>query len=100
MAVVFIPALLQRFSGGRAQVEVEGATVRQVIENLEHACPGIRAKLLDGDRLRPNIQVAVDGAVGPLGLREPTSPESEVHFVAAISGGSAKSAVLPGKISA
>ncbi len=87
MPSVFIPALLQQYSGGRAQVEVEGKTVRQVIENLEQACPGIRAHLLDGDRLRPNIQVAVDGAVGPLGLREPTSPASEVHFVAAISGG-------------
>ncbi len=42
---------------------------------------------MDGDRLRPNIQVAVDGAVGPLGLRERADPASEIHFVAAISGG-------------
>jgi molybdopterin synthase sulfur carrier subunit len=87
MPLVFIPALLRPLSGGRPQVEVEGATVRQVIENLEQACPGIRDRLLDGDRLRPNIQVAVDGAVAPLGLREPTAPACEVHFVAAVSGG-------------
>ena len=87
MPAVFIPALLQNLTGGRTLVEVEGATVRQVIDNLERACPGIRSRLLEGDRLRANIQVAVDGAIAPLGLREPTAPESEVQFVAAISGG-------------
>jgi molybdopterin synthase sulfur carrier subunit len=87
MPVVFIPALLQEMTGGRRSVEVEGATVREVLDNLERACPGIRAHLLEGDRLRPHIQVAVDGAVGPLGLRERTEPASEIHFVAAISGG-------------
>jgi molybdopterin synthase sulfur carrier subunit len=87
MPVVFIPALLQEMTGGRTFIEVEGATVRQVIDNLERACPGIRERLLEGDRLRPHVQVAVDGAVGPLGLRERTEPTSEVHFVAAISGG-------------
>ena len=69
-------------------MEVEGSTVRQIIDNLEQAWPGLRERLVAGDRLRSNISVAVDGEVSPLGLLERVSPSSEVHFVAAISGGS------------
>ena len=74
-------------TGGRASVEAEGATVRQVIESLERTWPGIRERLLEQDRLRPNISVAVDGEVTPMGLLETVGPASEVHFVAAIKGG-------------
>lgn len=87
MPTVFIPTLLQAVTGGRSRVEVEGATVRQLIESLERAWPGIGERLLDGGTLRPNISVAVDGEVTPLGLLEPVSPSSEVHFIAAIKGG-------------
>ena len=61
--------------------------MRQVIENMERAWPGIRERLLEGGTLRPNISVAVDGEVTPMGLLEPVSPSSEVHFIAAIKGG-------------
>jgi molybdopterin synthase sulfur carrier subunit len=87
LAIVFIPTLLQPLTGGRASIEAEGATVRQVIESMETAWPGIRERLLEKDRLRPNISVAVDGEVTPMGLLEPVGPTSEVHFVAAIKGG-------------
>ncbi|HZT31075.1 MAG TPA: MoaD/ThiS family protein [Bryobacteraceae bacterium] len=88
MPTVYIPTLLQNLTGGRATVEADGATVREVIENLERSWPGLRERLLDQERLRPNISVAVDGEVSPLGLLERVSPASEVHFVAAIRGGS------------
>ncbi len=87
MATVFIPALLQPAVGGAGQLDVPGTTVRQVIENLDRLHPGVLAKLVDGGRLRPNLSVAVDGEVSPLGLMEPVGPHSEVHFVTAISGG-------------
>ena len=87
MPAVYIPALLQRADRREAAGGGGRRTVREVIENLERRCPGIREQLMDGDRLRTNIQVAVDGEVCPMGLREPTQPESEVHFVAAIRGG-------------
>jgi len=87
LPTVFIPTLLQTLTGGRSSVEVEGATVRQVIDNLEQAWPGIRERLLDQGKLRPNISIAVDGEVTPMGLLEPVTPSSEVHFIAAIKGG-------------
>jgi len=87
LAIVFIPALLRSLTGGKASVQAEGTTVRQVVENLEHAWPGIRERLMEQDRLLPNISVAVDGEVSPMGLLETVGPASEVHFVTAIKGG-------------
>ena len=87
MATVFIPTLLQAATGGRSVVEAQGTTVRRVIEDLDRQFPGIADRLVDGGRLRPNVSVAVDGEVSPVGLLEPVSPESEVHFVTAIKGG-------------
>lgn len=87
MPTVYIPALLQPLTGGRSAVQVPGATVAEVIENLDRDWPGIGARLAEGGRLRPNISVAVDGEVTPLGLLERLNASSEVHFVAAIKGG-------------
>jgi molybdopterin converting factor small subunit len=84
---VYIPTLLQSLTGGQSSVSAEGSTVRQVIDHLEKAHPGIRDRLLDQGRLRPNISVAVDGEVSPMGLLEAVGPASEVHFIAAIKGG-------------
>ena len=87
MSEVHIPAMLRELTGGRSPVEAAGATVREVIEDLDRRWPGIRDRLMEGGRLRPNLSVAVDGEVSPLGLRETVAPASEIHFVAAIKGG-------------
>jgi len=72
---------------GRAEIEVEGATVRQIIANLVTQYPGLQDRLLDNGRLRPNISIAIDSEITPLGLMEAVSPSSEVHFITAIRGG-------------
>jgi molybdopterin synthase sulfur carrier subunit len=58
-----------------------------VVEALEAKFPGIRGRLCDGDTLRPGIAVAVDTQVTRLGLAQPVSAESEVHFLPAVGGG-------------
>jgi molybdopterin converting factor small subunit len=87
VAVVFIPALLRELTGGQDRLEVSGATVRQIVNNLESAYPGVRERLCQGDRLSPNVQVAVDGHVSRLGMLEKVGADSEVHFIPAMSGG-------------
>ncbi len=87
MATVWIPSLMRDLTEGRQTVEVEGSTVRQVIRNLEEAFPGIRSRLCAGDELAPHINVAVDGIVTRIGMLERVEPESEIHFLPAVSGG-------------
>jgi hypothetical protein len=79
--------MLRNLTGGLSTVEAAGTTVREIIDNLEVRWPGLRGRLTDGDRLLPNLSVAVDGEISTLGLREAVGPASEVHFVTAIRGG-------------
>ncbi len=82
---------MQMISGGREQVRVAGATIRQVVNNLEGLYPGIKDRLLQDDALMPGLSVAVDGEFSRLGLMEPVGENSEIHFLPAISGGSLSS---------
>lgn len=98
MATVFIPTLLQAMTGGRGVVEAEGSTVRRIVEDLDRQFPGIAERLADSGRLRPNVSVAVDGEVSPLGMLEQVGQASEVHFVTAIKGGSSPGAWRSGHL--
>lgn len=87
MATVWIPSLLRDLTGGRETLSASGSTVRQLIDVLERDYPGIKARLCDGNQLRPGLSVAVDSAIARLGLAEPVKDNSEVHFLPAIGGG-------------
>ena len=49
MTTVLIPTPLRRLTGGQAKVDVPGATVEEVVQNLEANYPGFGERLLDGD---------------------------------------------------
>jgi molybdopterin synthase sulfur carrier subunit len=87
MPTLWIPTPLRDLTQGKASVVVSGSSVREAIESLEAKFPGIRERLCDGERIRPNISVMVDGQVSHLKMRERLRVGSEVHFVIAISGG-------------
>jgi len=87
MATVFIPGSMRDLTGGQAEIEVHGSTVRDIVDELDVAHPGVKDWLVDGNRLKPSLSVAVDGVVSPLGLLQDVEGNSEVHFVAAIAGG-------------
>ena len=84
MPTVFIPNALRHLVDDQESVQVPGSSVREVLNNLD---PILREALLEGTRLKPNLAVAVDGAVAPMGLLERVEAESEIHFIAALSGG-------------
>jgi sulfur-carrier protein len=61
MAVeVRIPTILRSYTGGAKAVEVSGATLREVLDRVESAHPGIRERIVDGDDLRRFINVYVN----------------------------------------
>jgi molybdopterin synthase sulfur carrier subunit len=87
MAIVFVPAQLQSLTGGESRVEVEGRTVREVIDSLETRYPGLKARLCREDQLAPSLQVSIDSVMSTQGLRAKVGADSEVHFLPAIGGG-------------
>ena len=86
MATVYIPSLMRDITS-QAKLQVSGSTVRQIVDNLEQAYPGLKDRLIENNRLRESISVVVDGEVTPIGLLEKVGEDSEVHFVPAIAGG-------------
>ena len=87
MATVFIPSLMQKLSDGNGKVRVEGATVRQIVNNLDAQYPGFKERLVEDGRIKGSISVAIDGEITPMGMLEKVGEESEVHFLPAIGGG-------------
>ena len=86
MAVVRLRAPLSELAGGRRELQLEGATVAEVLRALEHAHPEIAGWILDErGRIREHINVFVNRDYG----REETTvgPEDRLHVLPAISGG-------------
>lgn len=88
MPTVWIPPLLRDLTGGRETIPVVGATVGEVIDALEQLHPGIRERLCASGNLRPGLAAFVDTEAARQGLAQPVGPDSEVHFLPAIGGGS------------
>ena len=84
------PAPLRPMAGGNSQVQVEGATLADVIENLEAAHPGFRDRLLDeAGALRKfvNIFVADDDVRYLDGLATAVPAGETVSIIPAVAGG-------------
>jgi molybdopterin converting factor small subunit len=90
MAVTIrIPTPLRTLTGGEDQVRADGATVGQVIDNLEKHHPGIRDRLLDekGVRRFVNIYVGDEDIRFLDGLETKLRGGEEISIVPAIAGG-------------
>ena len=92
MAVtVRIPTTLRPLSGGASTVTVEGATLADVLKNLNAAHPGFSDRLFDGaGNLHKfvNIFVADDDVRYMDGLNTAVPAGSTVSIIPAVAGGS------------
>ena len=85
MAVVRVRGAL-REKAGRAEVEVDGASVGELLAELERAHPALGGWILDErGRLRRHINVFVNGELE--GEDAAVRPEDRVDVLPAISGG-------------
>jgi sulfur-carrier protein len=87
MPTVHIPPQMRDLTGGAADVQAPGDTLRQVVVALERRFPGIAARLTADDRVAPGLAVSIDGVVTSRGLLARVGPESEIHFLPAFGGG-------------
>ncbi len=75
MSVVRIPPTLRPETAGAREVDVDGATVRDVLEELVERFPALRDRLWDGGELAPFVNVYVAGE----DVRTLDGPETRVR---------------------
>jgi molybdopterin/thiamine biosynthesis adenylyltransferase/rhodanese-related sulfurtransferase/molybdopterin converting factor small subunit len=90
MATIRIPTPLRPLAGGADEVEVEGVTVRELLDNLETRHQGFRARLQSADG---SLRHFVNLYVGPDDIRDLGGLDTElkdgdtVSIIPAIAGG-------------
>ena len=84
---VFIPTPLRSYTGERAEVQAEGATLAEVLADLDRRHPGMRFRIIDeqeGIRRHMRIFINRDQARS---LDAALKPGDEVLIFQALSGG-------------
>ena len=86
---VRIPTILRTYTGGAKAVEASGATLDELLNNLDAAHGGLRDRLVDGEKLRRFVNVYLnDEDVRFLGgLETPVKDGDTVTVLPAVAGG-------------
>jgi sulfur-carrier protein len=88
---VRIPTPLRRVTEGAAEVEAQGSSVRELIEDLERRYPGMRERLCDDSgevRRFVNIFVGDEDIRFLSGVDTPLQEGTQISIVPAVAGGS------------
>ncbi len=84
---VYIPSPLRSYTGGESLVEGSGATLAELLRELDARFPGIRFRVIDEqDRIREHIRFFIGGELGRE-ITHPIATGQEVHILCALSGG-------------
>ncbi len=87
MISVSIPSQLISYTGGATRAQADGATVDEVLRDLDRLYPGIRFRVVDEqDRIRRHMRIFV-GREAARDLRMPLRPGDELLIFGALSGG-------------
>lgn len=86
-----IPTPLRGFTGGADEVEAEGGTVGEALRAAGHAHPGLLEKVLDGDRVRPfvNVFMGSENIKAHGGLDAELADGAVLSIIPAVAGGHA-----------
>lgn len=84
---VIIPSPLLSYTRQQKEVDATGATVAELLEDLNRSFPGIRFRMIDEqDAIRPHMKIFVNGEQ-VFALKTALTPTDEVHILQALSGG-------------
>jgi len=84
---VKIPSPLRSYTHNAASVESEGATLRDVLADLDRRYPGMRFRMIDEhDGIRRHIRLFVNTEEAK-DLSRPVRAGDTVHLICALSGG-------------
>ena len=87
---VRIPTILRNYSGGNSTVEVAAGTLVEVLDNLETAAPGIKARIVDDEgalRRFVNVFVGEEDVRFLDGINTVIADGATVSVIPAVAGG-------------
>jgi len=89
MALVRLSTPLRRFTDGKPEVTAEGATLAELLEDLDRRHPGIAEKILNQGEIQRFVNIYVDNEDVRLGdgLKTRLNKDSVVSILPAVSGG-------------
>ncbi len=84
---VYVPGPLRSYTAQQSAVEAGGATLAELVGDLDRRFPGIRFRMIDEqDAIRPHIKLFVnESQVKELGVALDSG--DAIHIICAISGG-------------
>ena len=78
---------LRGYTNHQSEVEAHGATLDEMLRDMEHRYTGIRFRIVDEqDRIREHIKIFVN-AQQQVRLDSPLQPTDTIHIIGALSGG-------------
>lgn len=84
---VYVPAALKSYTGQKDEVEADGATLDEVLRELDGRYPGFRFRIIDEqDSIRPHIKIFVNNELAS-DLNILVRGEDEISILLALSGG-------------
>ncbi len=84
---VFVPIGMRPLTDGQRIVSATGSTIAEVVDDLESNYPGFHDSLVEGNRLKRGLSIAVNSVEQPLGLLAKVPEGAEVHILPAMAGG-------------
>jgi molybdopterin converting factor small subunit len=89
VSVVRVPPVLRDEAGGAREVEADGGTVRELLEDLSRRLPALGARVYGDGEIRSFVNVYVDGEDVRTrdGLDTPVRETSTVILLPAMAGG-------------
>ncbi len=87
---VRVPTILRTYTGGDSQVDAQGATLAEVLDDLDRSYAGIKARILDDNgqlRRFVNVYVGNDDVRFLENLETPTPEGAQISVIPAVAGG-------------
>jgi molybdopterin synthase sulfur carrier subunit len=84
---VYVPSALRSYTGQKDEVEAGGATLEELLRELDRRYPGFRFRIIDEqDSIRPHIKIFINHDQARE-LSAPLRATDEVSILLALSGG-------------
>lgn len=84
---VYIPTALRSYTAQQSEVQVDGATLADLLMALDRRYPGIRFRIItEQDQIRPHIRIFVNEEQRQ-DLAAPLHQTDMVYIICALSGG-------------